>query len=224
MAKIVKSKKVAVRSKKITKVSLPVVQEQTVKKRASLVTPKNIIVIAILLGAIFIWKFRGKLIAATVNGQPISRMELNDQLAKKFGTQTLDNLINERLILSAARTKGIFLTAPDIDTRIKDIEKKLEGRMTLDDALKLQGLSREDFKRQIEIQLSIEKMFDNDASVSAAEIEDYLSKNSTALKSSTDPAALKEEVKNTLKQQKVSELFDKWFAEVRKNAKIQKFI
>lgn len=185
---------------------------------------KTIILIVILLAFIFFWKFKNMLIVAMVNGQPISRWQLTDQLVKRFGDQMLESIINERLILAAIRQKGVFITANEIDARVKEVEKRLEGKLTLDDALKAQGMSKEDFKRQIEIQLSIDKLFDKEASVSSKEIDDYVTKNSSAYKNATDPAAVKEEVRNMLRQQKIADLFDSWFTEIRKSAKISKFL
>jgi hypothetical protein len=151
-------------------------------------------------------------------------MELNSQLEKKFGSQVLDNLVNERLIMGGARQKGIFVTSDEIDKKVSEIEERLKGKITLDDALKAQGLTKEDFKRQIEIQVSIDKLFAKESTVSSKEIDDYISKNSQAFKSATDPAQVKNQVNDILKQQKVSEAFDVWFEDIKKNAKVNKFI
>lgn len=188
------------------------------------ISRKNILIIAVFIVIALLWKFKSNLIVAMVNGQPVSRWQLDNRMMKKFGDQTLDSIINERLILAAARQKGIFINAEDIDSRIKQIEGKLNGKMTLDDALKAQGLTREDLRQQLEIQLSIEKMFEKEATVSAADIDDYIKNNSQAFKDSTDPAALKEEVKSMLSQQKINDLFGKWFDDMRKNAKVTKFL
>lgn len=195
---------------------------ESVKK--PIFTRKNVILLVILVIAVLGWKFKGQFIAATVNGQPISRMELNSQLEKKFGAQVLDNLVNERLIMGAARQKGIFVTASEIDNKVKEIETRLAGKITLDDALKAQGLTKEDFKRQIEIQVSIDKLFEKESTVPSKEIDDYISKNSQAFKTATDQAQVKSQVNDILKQQKVSEVFDTWFADIKKNAKVNKFI
>jgi len=185
---------------------------------------KTVLLIAVLVIFVLFWKFKNLLIVAMVNGQPISRWQLTDQLTKRFGDQMLDNIINERLILAATRQKGIFITNNEIDTQVKDVEKRLEGKMTLNDALKAQGLSKEDFRRQLEIQLSIDKLFDKEASVSAKEIDDYITQNSSTYKNATDPAAVKTEVRDILRQQKIADLFDAWFAQIRKDAKISKFL
>lgn len=192
------------------------------KKSSSKV--RNIVFILILVLALLFWKFKGYFIAATVNGQPISRWELTNLLIRRFGQQSLDTVINERLILGAARQKGIFITPIDIEQKVNETKKQLEGKMTLDEALKYQGATIEEFKRNIEIQLSIDKLFDKEASVSNSEINDYLTKNSQLSKGSTDPASLQAQVREILRQQKVTDLFDTWFTDIRKNAKIQKFL
>lgn len=194
---------------------------QSIPKRIS---KKNIILVVLLLVFALLWKFRANFIVAMVNGQPISRWQLNDQLVKKFGEQTLESIINERLILASARQKGIFVKSDEIDSRTKEIETRLNGKMSLDDALKAQGLTRDDFKRQLEIQLSIEKMFEKESTISAGEIEDYISNNNQAFKSSTNPAEVRAEVNSMLRQQKINDLFEKWFAEIQKSAKITKFL
>lgn len=194
---------------------------QTVSRRVS---RKNLILIAIFILIAVLWKFRSSFIVAMVNGQPISRWQLNDRLMQKFGDQTLDSVINERLILAAARQKGVFVKSEEIDSRVQQIEQRLQGQISLDDALKAQGLTKDDFKKELEIQLSIEKMFDTEATVSAVEMDDYLAKNSQAYQNATDPAQVREEVKAVLRQQKVNDLFEKWFDDIRNNAKITKFL
>ena len=186
--------------------------------------PKLLIIIGIIILGLLVWRFKGYFIVATVNGQPITRFELNDQLTRRFGEQTLDNIINERLILASARQKGVFATTAEIDSRVKQIEENLKGQTTLSEALAVQGLSESMFRRQIEIQLSIEKLFDKDASVSATEIDQYIKDNAETYKTSTEPAKVKQEVTENLKQQKVGQLFDDWFTQTRQSANIKKYL
>ncbi len=190
----------------------------------SRLSPKNIILLVLLVLIVIFWKFKGNFIAAVVNNQPISRFELNDYLVRKFGSQALDNIINERLILAAARQKGIFVTSEEINSKIKQIEEKLKGQITLAEALKMQGLTENDFKRQVEIQLSIDKLFDKEASISTKEIDEYIASNSDIYKNEKDKDKVQEEVKSIIRQQKISDLFNKWFEDIRKNANIKKYL
>jgi foldase protein PrsA len=139
-----------------------------------LLSVRNIIFIIILLAALAVWKFKGMIIAAWVNGQPVTRMELNDVMLKRYGQQTLDGIINERLILQAIQNKGIKVSDAEINDKVKEIEDKLKGTISLKDALAAQGMTEETFKKQMEVQIAVDKYFDKDASVSSKEIEDYI--------------------------------------------------
>lgn len=184
---------------------------------------KYIIILLVVVLAVLAFKFKNLFIVATVDGQPITRIEYEKELNSKYGAQVLDNIISEKMILSKAREKGITINQSEIDAKIKEIEDRLKGKISLDEALKAQGLTKDTFQQQIEIQMTIDKMFDKEASVSEKDIDDYISQNKQSLPESTDPAALRVDVRNNLKQQKIGELFDKWFADVKKNSKVQKY-
>lgn len=197
--------------------------QNSAKSRFSFfLTKKNLVILAVLLFLVVAWKLKSYFVVATVNGQPVSRFELTDQLLSRFGAQSLDNLINERLIIGGTRQKGIFVTADEINQRVKQIEAKLQGSVTLKDALSAQGLTESMFKRQIEIQVSIEKLFEKEATVSAKDVKDYYDKNIQDYKNATDQAQVNAEIEDTLRQQKIRDLFDSWFSGIRKSANIKK--
>ena len=194
------------------------------KIKTVLLTPKNLIIIGLIILAVLFWWGRKYFIVAMVNGQPISRFELSSRLKSQFGETVLDQLINERLLLGATRQQGIFITAEEIDQRIKEIEKSLEGKMSLEQALGLQGLTLSNFRRQLELQLSIEKKFAKEATVSGAEIDEYLKNSENQFPDATDPAKLKTEVESFIKQQKISKLYEEWFGKIKQEAKISRNI
>ncbi|MCJ7739800.1 SurA N-terminal domain-containing protein [Candidatus Microgenomates bacterium] len=208
----------------LLKPEISIEPQKTEKKKIKLFSVKNIILLVVMVIIVLAWKFKGNFVAALVNGQPVSRFELNDQLVKQYGDQTLDNIINERLIIAGVRQKGIFVTSAEINDRVKQIEEKLKDKISLADALKAQGLTESAFRKQLEIQISIEKMFDKDATVSSKEVDDYLAQNKEAFKTATDQAAIRTDIESTLKQQKSSDLFNSWFTEIRKSASIKKFL
>ena len=201
--------------------------EKNIKKSftpRALFTKKNLIIGGLIILALLFWFLKDYFIVATVNGQPISRFELNQRLNSQFGPSVIDQLINERLLMGAVRQEGIFVTAQEIDGKVAEIEKSLDGKMSLDEALQSQGMSTSSFKRQLELQLSIEKMFSKDATVSSAEIDEYLKNNKDMFPEATDPAKLKTEVEGFIKQQKISKLYEDWFNKIKEDAKINKNI
>jgi len=193
------------------------------RKRPSWLRYLPLLIILVVILALFAVKYKNLFIVATVNGDPISRLTLEQELNSKYADQTLDSLISEKIILSEAQKKGVTVSQKEIDNRIKEIEDRLKGQISLDDALKAQGFTRDSFQKQLEIQLTIDKMFDSEATVSEKEIDDYLAQNPDMVTSSTDPAKLRTDVKDSLKQQKIGDLFDAWFTQIKSKANVNKW-
>ncbi len=184
---------------------------------------RNILIIAVILIAFLAIRYKNLFIVATVDGQPITRLEFEKELNSKFGASVLENLISEKIIAQQAQKKGVAVDSAAVDSKVKEIEERLKGQMSLDDALKAQGLTRDTFRKQVEIQIAIDKMFDKEATVSEKEIDEYITQNQESLVAATDQAKLRNDVYENLRQQKIGELFDKWFAEVKAKTSVTRF-
>src|SRR3989344_4104225 len=158
----------------------------------------GLIISGVLLLAIY---KKNWFVAATVNGSPISNLELQTKLNAQFKTQILTQMINEKIIMDEARKGSAIPTEEEVNQKIKELETQVGGAETLDMLLSQQGQSRSSLKDQVRVQLAISKLYINEATVSAEEIE------------ATD----------ALKQQKLSEIFTQKFQDLRSKAKIQIF-
>ena len=190
------------------------------------VTRRNAIaVLALIILGILLYVFKGFFVAASVNGQPITRIELIRELEKKSGKQTLDSLVTKNLILQEMRKKNITVTDAEVNAEMKKIEDALskQGR-TLSDALSQQGLTQQDLKEQLKIQKMIEKLFVKDVAVTDKEIDTYIEQNKDSLPQGQDEKTLRASVLAQLKQQKLTAKFQTWLQEIQKNAKIQYFV
>lgn len=161
-------------------------------------------------------------IAATVNGSPISNFELLSREDNQFRKQMLDQMITEKLILSEAGKKGVKITAPEIDAKISEIEKQVGGASAFDSLLTQQGQTRTGVRDQVKITLSLEKMYANEASVSAEEVTQFIEQNKEQMQSSTS-AELTKEANDILKSQKLNQIYSQKFQEIKKAANIQIF-
>lgn len=200
----------------------------TSKSKQSLLSKRNIIVVVVILLIItgsLLYVFRGLFIAATVNGQIITRMQLNDELEKKSGKTTLETLITKDLILSEMKKKGITVSDGEVNAELKKIQTALsqQGR-TLDAALAQQGLTKQDLIDQIRIQKMIEKLFAKDITVSSKEIDAYLAQNKNSIPQGQDAKTLRSSAETQIKQQKLTTKFQAWLATLQKNAKIQYYV
>lgn len=158
-------------------------------------------------------------VAATINGAPITGLELQMRLNQQFKSQLLNQLINEKIILIEAGKIGAIPAATEIDQKISELETNVGGSETLDNLLLQQGQTRVALRDQVKIQLAISKMYDEQASVSAKEVNDFIKTNSAGLQA-TDSASQQKEAYDFIKQQKISEIFSKKFQELRTNANI----
>lgn len=180
------------------------------------------IVIAVVALLLLVVYKKSWFISATVNGSPISNIELQMRLNQNFRAKTLDQLVNEKILLNEAAKNNIGVSQSDVDQKITEIEKSFGGAAALDAMLSQQGLNRESIKPQVKIQLIKEKLYSKDATVSAEEVAQYIEQNKDQLRA-TDSATQQKEVYDGLKNDKLSQIFNQKFQELRQKAKIQIF-
>jgi len=162
-------------------------------------------------------------VVAWVNNRPITRLEFNHQLEQQYGKKVLESLINQKLINQEAKKQKINITDEQIQESIDKIEKSLSGQISLDDALKAQGITREQLKSDMKLQLTIEKLVSQGIEISDEEIAEYFKENKE-LFTATEEGKQKEEAINNLRQQKINKKFQGWLENLHNTAKILRFI
>lgn len=187
-------------------------------------SPKMIALAIVVIGLIALFLTnKGLLIAGMVNGKPIFRWELTKVLTSRFGQQTLEQIISERLIADAAAKEGVTVTQDEISTKVAEITAGLGQNANLDELLRMQGMSRSEFESQIRLQLLIRNVLGRDITITEVDIDNYIA-TSGALLVSTETAKLREEAKQAIFDSKVGEKLQVWFEELRQNASIQRFL
>jgi len=221
----IKSKKVEIESSEI---NYPLVSaEETVRDSLNKTKSgfsRNLIglfLIILILIAVFLVR-KGYILSALVNGRPIFGWNLNRILNQRYGKQTLEAMITESLIEYEAEKNGISVTAQDIEARQNEILKNIGSEVSIDDLLKYQGLTREDFENQLKIQLAVEKILIKDINVTDSEVDNFIATNSTRL-NATDAAELKIEAKKAITDERISKKMQSWFNDIREKAKIIRF-
>jgi parvulin-like peptidyl-prolyl isomerase len=180
-----------------------------------------VIVILAALG-IFLGS-RGYIVAAMVNGKPIFRWDLSMALQSRFGAQTLESMISERLIADTAQKSGVTITPSEIEAKMNNLLKSLGPNVKIEDLLKYQGMTKADFDQQIRLQLTVEKILGKDVTVEDKEVDDYVAKNRDTM-TATDEAAIRGEARDTLLSQKISEKIQPWFADLKAKATIMRLV
>lgn len=189
----------------------------------NLQSSKKIYIIALIAGLLLLAIYKKDwFIAATVNGVPLTNLELQSKLNQQFRTQTLNQLINEKIILQESARRDTIPQEAEISTKITELETSVGGKEALDTLLSQQGQTRDTLREQLRVQLAVTKLYESEATVSASEVENFLSENKSLLRA-TDSAGQQKEAEETLKQQKLSQIFSQKFQELRQRAKIQIF-
>ena len=178
-----------------------------------------IVIIAVTL--LFTYK-KNWIVAASVNGGMISNFEVLSRLNNQYRTQILNQMINEKIILQEAQKQNVLVTPNEINDKIATLEKSVGGKETLDGLLTQQGQTRTGLQDQIKIQLIIEKLYVNEASVSASEITAFVAQNEGQFQA-TDSAGQQKEAEDSLKQQKLGTLFNQKFQELKTAAKVSTY-
>lgn len=177
----------------------------------------GILIVILLIAAYYL---RGLIIVATVNGEPISRLSVIRELEKRQGAQALDTIITEKLILQEAKKQNLNVTQAEIDEEIAKIEASLsEQGQNLDQLLQSQGTSKEELNKQIQLQKLISLMV-NIAEITDEEVDEYLEENESTIPEDVSEEEIREQARESLKQQKLSQDVQVYLEELRSQANI----
>jgi foldase protein PrsA len=181
--------------------------------------------IAVIVILALLYFFRSFLVVAFVNGQPISRWSLDRQLEKTAGKQILNNKIAEILVAQEAQKQKIVISQSEIDTAVKELEDSFKAQgQTLDAVLAMQGQSKEEFLKQMNLQLLLEKMLGSDIQITDEEVAEYFTQNKDYFAEGATLENQKEQIKKNIFDQKLTEKISPWLTELQNNAKIIYFL
>lgn len=208
-------------SRKVTTSSEVVNESPNVSPLSVKVSKKYLLIGVIVIAiAVLIYAFRSFFIVATVNGQPVSRLALIQELEKQGGKQTLNALVTKTLIEQEAAKKNVTVSQKDIDEELKKIQTNLSKQgQTLDQVLQLQGMTRETLATQIRTQKLVEKLV-GPVTVSDKDIAAYMEANKASIPEGSNMTEVKKSAKDQLQQQKVSEKAQAMLQKLQKDAKI----
>jgi foldase protein PrsA len=196
--------------------------------KTKIITRKYLYAVLIVLALIGILFTASRFwIVAWVDNKPITKFELYSLLEKRDEGKTAEELIVQRLLLSEGQKQKQTVSESETETEIKKIEEQQGGAEQLDQILQIQRLSREDFRKLVELQLLKQKLFSSGVEITKDEVEKYLEENKASLPAnilnnpeSSEAAKLRDSAKEQLKQLKVNENFNNWLNENLKGSRV----
>jgi len=184
-----------------------------------------IVLFIILITAGLVFQFKNLFVVALINGKPITRIKLIQHLEAQGGKEVLNNLITEELILQEAKKQSVIISNQDIDNEISNLKAMYtSSNQSFEDLLKIQGISMRDLRNQIKLQLIMEKIIAKDIPITEDEILQYYETNKSFYPKESTYEDLKDDIRNQLLNQKLSERAQTWILELKDNANIKHFL
>lgn len=179
-----------------------------------------VLVVALVAGLLYMNK--GQFVVATVNGQPISRLEVLSQLEKQYASQVLQNLVTQEMVKQEGQKLGIVISDEEVQAELDKINEEFVAQgSSLEEALTLQGLKLEDVKEGFKTQLLIQKIVgENVAEVSEDETKTFIETNELGEATPELIAQTKEQ----LQQQKVYQESQLWLQQLRDGATVNYYL
>jgi len=181
--------------------------------RAGLVT------FGILVLYLLIFPLRFLVVPAAVNGDPIYSWQYISKMHQSSGQQVLNQLISEKLVEQEIAKTDLIVTEAEVQAQVDQITSQFGEAAGLDEVLALQGLEREEFMRQLRLNLALEKVVKSTIEVSEEDVTTELAENAATYIDLAEPDAATTAAEN-IRNSRLQETFQVWFEEVRQNASI----
>ncbi|HME81871.1 MAG TPA: peptidylprolyl isomerase [Candidatus Eremiobacteraceae bacterium] len=110
---------------------------------------------------------------ATVNGEKITKGELDAKLEQQGGKNTLAGMVQQDLIFQYAKEHNITATDAEVNDKLTEIESHFPPGQ-FDTMLKSQGISMDDARKLVRQNILTTKAVDQNITVTDAQVNDYL--------------------------------------------------
>lgn len=97
-------------------------------------------------------------VVAEVENEKITQDELNKELNNRYGMEVLQDLITEKLILLEAKKKNINVSDQEINQELEKVALNMGGMDKLKEQLKNRGVSFDDYKQKLKMDLLLRKL------------------------------------------------------------------
>ena len=121
------------------------------------VTWQKVVGVALLLG-LFWYRTNSWPIVAVVNGELVTRFELNQLMYSKVGESAVEDLLMSKIIGQEIANKKIKVEDSEVAGKLKLIKDQIGSEENYQQALAIQGMTEKQLITQIEMQIALEKM------------------------------------------------------------------
>lgn len=160
------------------------------------------------------------LVVAWVDNKPITRWDYYKTLDAKYGKDIKEQLIVQDLVQSEANKRKVTVSQEELNKEVQKIETEQGGADKLNQILQIQGISQDEFKNLVRLQILKQKMFAQDVTVSDDDVNKYIEENKAQFETVDDQ--LKANLKEELLQQKINTNFNNWLQGVLESSRVKR--
>lgn len=226
-----KGKQSASRAGKALKSSFDVIEKESPKLNASIQNSVNkhrnlwVLIIFLILLGVFLYFTKSLFVVALVNGRPITRLSLIQQLERTGGGTALDSLVNRMLIEQEARKNNVSVSKDEIQSELDKVKQDLEAQgMSLDAALSAQGMTLVDFEESLRMKRTVEKILKDSIQVTDEDVIKYFEENKEQYGKDATIEELKPAIRAELESIKLSTEFQNWYGKLKSESDIKYFV
>ncbi|NOU98161.1 peptidylprolyl isomerase [Paenibacillus sp. LMG 31456] len=119
---------------------------------------------------------------ATVNGVKINKEQLYETVMASSGAQTVNSMIEKELIRQEAEKAGIQIQDADLDKELATLKLNFPSETEFNQALVANGLTLDSLKEEMKPQVMMQKILEQQVTVTDDEIKQYYDANLETLK------------------------------------------
>ncbi len=116
-------------------------------------------------------------VVASVNGENITKNELYELMVKQNGKQALDSLISQKVIELEAKKQKITVSDEDIQKEMETYYETYGGEEAFVQTLQMSGYSLEDVKKELALNIKINKLLEPRIKITEEELKTYFEAN-----------------------------------------------
>lgn len=192
-------------------------------KKAVLVLLSLLLIVA--LGVLVAKKYKSLFVVGKVNGQFITRLELEKSMNDRYAKATFDDLASTNLLYQLAASNGVTVSDEELQKEISDTETRLGGKEALNSTLDRMGYTQQRFTGEMNMLVLEKKLAAKlfKAEVSDEEVAKFYTDNKT-LFPDKKLDEVKADITNNLVSQKLQQQFTTWFQEQKDKAVITSYL
>ncbi|MEK4921510.1 peptidylprolyl isomerase [Cytobacillus sp. FSL R5-0569] len=144
-------------------------------KKNKLLIATGCMFVAAVIVAVVLYNSHSK--AATVNGENISKDDLNEALMSQYGTSVLDTLISDQIVLQEMDKEKVTVTEEEVAEEMDAYMEQYGGEEAFKEVLDENGVSYDSIEHNIEIYLGSKKLITPGIEITDDEMETYFEEN-----------------------------------------------